>query len=546
MKKLLGILGTITLVGTGTTSVISCSNKADNNDDPDDQTQTAKDQKTLNAISKRASNELQQYASSNTLVDETKYDISFEKIYQMVTEDKPSVPVAVDNPDAVKILQLIRTGFDAEFDNVNRGIIDDYSNYYVTTKPLTIVDSSIGYNLNYINLGQLAKLTGVDIKNVNAVRLDFSFNFKVQFKELETRVPVTISYILTNNSEIVNTLLSGIITKIAKPIVNYFNQIKSIKIDTDQDFKDLYNNFNIIYSNNYKELDDIVMSKINTVIQTDSDLKPFKDNITFVDSEKILNLVSAPITDADAGNVAGSNAVFELIANHTTAHWSGEGFNPDQLTGKNFLKFYRSIMPIFQSSKGILKLGSFNVNLLKIQVAGFPLSGVVTNNNQNLEVNVEISDQGLDQKLINFGNIISAFNKHYQIKTYLPGKRSYFYVSTEIFDKMKKYLKINGKLQQMWTILMDDFKNSTDAVGLPDFNLFYLDESYKALTINSQLYYIDGDDNMLYPNGSYTPGETTGKNVYWTFDYRFGADKENSFIYSVYSGYKTLIGILKK
>ncbi|WP_419334439.1 hypothetical protein [Spiroplasma endosymbiont of Sarcophaga variegata] len=139
-------------------------------------------------------------------------------------------------------------------------------------------------------------------------------------------------------------------------------------------------------------------------------------------------------------------------------------------------------MPIFQTSKGILQLGSFNVKLLKVQVAGFPLSGVVAdNNNQNLNVSVEVSDQGLNKKLTNFGNIIAAFN-----------------------------------------------------------------ESYKALTTNAMLYYIDGNDNMLYPNASYKPGVTSGGNVYWTFDYRFGVDKDSSFIYSVYSGYRTSFGIIRE
>ncbi|MBH8623011.1 MULTISPECIES: hypothetical protein [Spiroplasma] len=515
--------------------------------EPTDEPAAAKDAKILNEISKRASNSLQKYASKKSMIDETNYDISFEKLYKMVTLTNPSVVLVIDNPDVAKILQLIRTGFNAEFENINREIINDYPNYYPTDEPLAVVENSINYQLNYIDLTQLAKITGVDVTNVNAVRLDFRFNFVVRFKSLETTVPVTISYVLTGNAKIVNDLLSGVVAKVAKPIVNYFNQIKSIKIDSNQDFKKLYDNFDIIYTNNYEELDTIVMHKLNELIKIDDDLAPFKDKITFVVSERMLNLVSASITEAAAGNAAGSNAVFDLVANRTTAKWSGEGFNPNQLTGQNFLNFYRSVMPIFQTNKGILQLGSFNVNLLKVQVAGFPLSGVVAdNNNQNLNVSVEVSDQGLNKKLTNFGNIIAAFNKYYRIETYLPGKRSIFHVPTNDFDKIKTYLKSSGDLKKMWSILEASFKKLSYANGLEDLNLFYLGESYKALTTNAMLYYIDGNDNMLYPNASYKLGVTSGGNVYWTFDYRFGVDKDSSFIYSVYSGYWTSFGIIRE
>ncbi|WP_419334441.1 lipoprotein [Spiroplasma endosymbiont of Sarcophaga variegata] len=323
MKKLLSILGTITLISTGTTFLISCSNKMTDDNEPTDEPAAAKDAKILNEISKRASNSLQKYASKKSMIDETNYDISFEKLYKMVTLTNPSVVLAIDNPDVAKILQLIRTGFNAEFENINREIINDYPNYYPTAEQLAVVENSINYQLNYIDLTQLAKITGVDVTNVNAVRLDFRFNFVVRFKSLETTVPVTISYVLTGNAKIVNDLLSGVVAKVAKPIVNYFNQIKSIKIDSNQDFEKLYDNFDIIYTNNYEELDTIVMHKLNEPIKIDDDLAPFKDKITFVDSERMLNLVSAPITEAAAGNVAGSNAVFDLVANRTTAKWSG-------------------------------------------------------------------------------------------------------------------------------------------------------------------------------------------------------------------------------
>ncbi|WHQ37287.1 lipoprotein [Spiroplasma sp. SV19] len=545
MKKLLSVLGTITLVGAGTTTVISCTNMIVDDNAPNDVSAAAKDAKVLNEISKRASNDLETYAAKKMMIDETKYDISFEKLYQMVSSEKPSAVIDVNNPDAAKILQLVRTGFNAEFDNINNAIINDYPNYYPTGEPLAVIENSVKYKLNYIDLKQLAKIINVDVTNVDAVRLDFSFNFNVQFKTLSTTVPIVISYVLTGDVEIVEKLLSGIIAKVVKPIVNYFNQIKSIKIDSNKDFRTLYDEFDIIYSNNYQKLDTIVTLKLEELIKTDPDLVPLKDQITFVDSEQILNLVSAPITDAAAGNVAGSNEVFNLIAKNTTANWTGEGFNPDQLTGQKFLSFYRSIMPIFETSEGILQLGSFNVNLLKIQVAGFPLSGVVTDNNQALNVSVEISVQGLDKKLTNFGNIISAFNKYYRIETYLTGKRSIFHVSTKDFDEIKKYLKSSGNLKKMWSILEESFKASSYAIGLEDLDLFRLGESYNALTANSMLYYVDGDDNMLYPKGSYEPGVTTGGNPYFTFDYRFGADKDSSFIYSVYSGYQTTFGLVR-
>lgn len=46
----------------------------------------------------------------------------------------------------------------AVFNNVNQQIINDYSNYYIDTKPIDLSEDSLKYNLDFIDTEELAKL----------------------------------------------------------------------------------------------------------------------------------------------------------------------------------------------------------------------------------------------------------------------------------------------------------------------------------------------------------------------------------------------------
>lgn len=101
-------------------------------------------------------------------------------------------------------------------------------------------------------------------------------------------------------------------------------------------------------------------------------------------------------------------------------------------------------MQFLQDTSKDLILGTFSINFNKIIVAWLPLLASGFNDNKPLIIKINISQDGLTTKLNNFGNLIVAFIKYYNVNLKRNATND-FYISQSLFDEIiKKYVK--GKI----------------------------------------------------------------------------------------------------
>ncbi|WP_338963674.1 hypothetical protein [Spiroplasma endosymbiont of Sarcophaga carnaria] len=167
-------------------------------------------------------------------------------------------------------------------------------------------------------------------------------------------------------------------------------------------------------------LDTIVQNELSTALQADSGLGDIRDSITYAPDEEILALLNSIINP-------DTNGVTPSLPEDEKYTWVNTGYAPDKLTPENFLTYYGEKLNILTSTTGPkLQLGQFKVNLAKVLVAGIPLAGVVLNDGKPFYINIGITRDGMINKIKNFGRIIAAFYKYYQItwdiKRYTEGR----------------------------------------------------------------------------------------------------------------------------
>ncbi len=288
----------------------------------------------------------------------------------------------------------------AFFNNINREIANKYSNYYPNSFPLNIGPDSVNFILNFIYVEKLGKLAYINPKGLKAVRLDFKFDVNIKFKKLETVVPFLIQYTITNDIDKMQKILKAVVEKISNSIIKFFNEKMSgdIIVYKHEAFKSIYDNFDLNYAYDHSMLDAIVQRELEEGLKKDDTLGELGENITYASDEKIL-ILSNSIINPD------TNGVTPVLLYDEKYAWVNTGYAPDKLTPENFLEFYGEK----------LQLGQFKINLAKILVAELPLSGIVVNDNKPIYINVGITRAEMIKKIENFGRIIAAFYKYFQI-----------------------------------------------------------------------------------------------------------------------------------
>ncbi|WHQ36642.1 hypothetical protein [Spiroplasma sp. SV19] len=513
MKKLMALLGISAFSVTGASTIVGCRQQQEEPDDSN--TGATKDLETLNKISQQVSNAFLEYASTKNTIDSTNYQTTFDELYTIVNETTPSKELDQKDPKVMSALQILKTSFMAVFNNNSQEIINEYSNYYIDTKPIILSEESFKYNLNFINTKKIADLfQNPTVKNAKAVRLDFSFSFTVKFKEISTTSSYFIQYVITDNPTAVKDILNGVVQKISKVIVKFFNTEGTFQIDKNNDFKPIYDNFNVNYTAGFADLDNIIFTKLQTALANDADLKDLIGSIKYNSSISLLTLLMSAINN----KTNGVDFVKESTASYV---WAGMGYQPYQITPENFVKFYRSLVDIFNTDKN-LNLASFNVNLSKIQIAGLPLSGVVINGGEALTVQIQITKDGLNNKLMEYGKLVTAFYKYFRIES---NKNSgVFHLSETAFNKILALSEYNYR--KVLRILIDDFKASADAKNLSWLDIFTTGNWVKRehnLTLNST------KDTFSLRRGAV-----------WNFDLTFGT---NNAVY--YTGWTSTLFTLE-
>ncbi|WP_425380061.1 lipoprotein [Spiroplasma endosymbiont of Stenodema calcarata] len=132
MKKLLSLLGVFSLSATSATGVVSCKPKTKTNDENTEE-QRIKDLETLQKIAIMAKNDLNEQLFKNN-IDSNNVSLLTE-IYQTVNKDKTSY--VLEQVKDVNIISYFNTVLNVVFDNINRKIAHEYSNYYHDSLPLS-------------------------------------------------------------------------------------------------------------------------------------------------------------------------------------------------------------------------------------------------------------------------------------------------------------------------------------------------------------------------------------------------------------------------
>ncbi|WP_425380095.1 hypothetical protein [Spiroplasma endosymbiont of Stenodema calcarata] len=528
MKKLLTLLGISVMMTGGSINMISCHKQK--NDGLDTNSSLQNDMLTFTKIASKVSSIITVYDNNGNLKDsETSSELT--AFYDLVNADQKQVEINSSDPNLSLGLENIKNGFRSIFDNLNFQITQEYSNYYLDTVPLTFLHKQSKFILNYIDLEKIGKLTGTSVEGVKAVQLQYNFMLNLRFKNLNQEMPVTMTYIITNKTDIIKKLLQNSIQEITKILINFFTNYQEVIIDTNDNFASIYNNFQINYSSDVRPLDNIFFSHLKTMIKTSSSIDPaVRDAIAYDDSgnKRLMRLVSGTITAENSGQIPETLD----IGNYQPALWAGEGINPPGLTAENFVKAYKKSLPIFNVGQGKMMLAKLNVNLNYISLYGLPLSGTLKINNQIFESNILISQQGLENKLINFGKIIVAFHKYYRIdlKKRLDNTRSdennfkntsVFHVGQKLFAEFKNDI---SSANAIFKRLLTNFKQSSIAENLNDIELFNMHNlaKDKALWIGGANDYnvIQNKIVFNYRNGSFCLAFTFGQNrmdsIYYT------------------------------
>ncbi|WP_101519215.1 hypothetical protein [Spiroplasma melliferum] len=458
MKKLMSLLGMAFFATAGFSPIMSCKTplKDDNNEGVE------KDIEILNKISQRAINNFSVYARTKNTINSTEYQNKFDKLYTMVNKETESKKLNQMDEDVKDALATLKNGFIAVFNNICNEIYNDYSNYYPDSKPIELLSDSLNYELTFIDMAQLKTiLYRPGLEKVKAVRLDFHFQFKANFKLLSTTSDYVIQYVITDNPEEMKVVLNGMVQKISRVIVNFFNTEGVFQIDKAPEFAKIYQNFDVNYTAGFANLDKIILEKLQRKIESDSELQKFVKNIKYNSSITLLSLLTSAINNTTNG--------VDVVRENTASYvWTGKGYQPDKITPENFVKFYRALVNVFNTGGQNLRLADFHVNLAKIQVAGFPLSGAVMNDGQALKVQVEITEEGLTNKLMEFGRLVVAFYNHFKLES--NEHSGVFHLSEEAFTEILN-LK-NRKYKDVLKILIDDFKEAYKGKNLPGLDIF--------------------------------------------------------------------------
>ncbi|MBH8623465.1 MULTISPECIES: hypothetical protein [Spiroplasma] len=518
MKKILTLLMGLSLTTTAVNTIISCTIKSNPEQADGGGLDYQGDLKILNTITKHIADSFQQYATEKTLIDINDYSIpEFENLFSMVSAAKPFQKLDRNDQQVEPALSALVNGFLAVFDNLNRKIADDYSNYYPDSVPMATDQSDMKFTLNYIDINKLGTLTNVDTNGLKGVRLDFKLQLKVKFKSLEPGMPFTFQYAITNDGVRMKKILTAVTGAVSKAIVKFFNTNGGdIIVNQNSAYRNIYDNFDLNYAYDHSMLDTIVQNELSTALQADSGLGDIRDSITYAPDEEILALLNSIINP-------DTNGVTPSLPEDEKYIWVNTGYAPDKLTPENFLTYYGEKLNILTSTTGPkLQLGQFKVNLAKVLVAGIPLVGVVLNDGKPFYINIGITRDGMINKIKNFGRIIAAFYKYYQItwdiKRYTEGRIQLEPKLHEMmFDNPQTYT-----YKKIWSVLLKKFKEDPKNQTLPDLDKFWVSTfSNKDIVMGHDIPNLPERGIYLFHQDHYNLGfqfgvNSTTNNIYYT------------------------------
>ncbi|KAI92925.1 hypothetical protein [Spiroplasma melliferum] len=532
MKKLFIIFSVVGLFITGITSKITSCRMIKYRDANYSNSNLQNDMLIWMKIASDISNEITNYDNNGNIKNSNEFP-ELNQFYNLVNQHNQSLVLDRSNAQINLGLRKFQNEFKEIFQKLNVKISETYQNYFNTLekKPLYHLEEEDKFTLTYVDLDKINKLTNTATTGVRAVQIQYEFMLDLSFKSLRQMRPFTVTYVVTNEPNEIKKILEKSIEKIKKYLINFFNNYEDVIVDQNNEFKSIYDDFEINYNNNVKPLDKIFIKQFNEKIKKNNAInQEIREAIAFdkTGNKYLMRLILGTVTAENSGQLPETAD----IGNYQPALWAGEGITPPGLTAENFVTAYKKSLPIFNVNDDHMILARLSVNLNFISLYGLPLAGTLKIDGKNFESNILISRQGLDNKLMNFGKIIVAFHKYYQVeikkrvstfKDEINFKHtSVFHVGEELFKKFKNNI---SSANAIFKELLNNFKQSSIAHNLPDLKLFNLYNLVKDKAVwigNNNYEVIQNRIVFNYYRGSFCLAFT------------FGLNRTNSIFYAAY------------
>ncbi|AOX43970.1 hypothetical protein S100390_v1c06330 [Spiroplasma sp. NBRC 100390] len=407
MKKLLTILTTVSLLTPTMDTIVSCNSKPKFIPDDDDSTQTTKDVEIMNNIKNKVLEQFKAFWNQKATIDINDYPDQVTKFQELVTNLKTNDGTVLIG-EAIRqwrFLDQLLTAFQTEFNNLNREIANEYSNYYLNTTPLSIEPNDISFTLQYINFDNLAKLITVDNNSIMGITINFNIKYQVKFKDFEQPDKINGLVVIANDLE----ALSGIQKNLENYFISFIDELlkkqKYEIIDTvNRDFDSIYGG-NTIWP--------IIMTELNA------------RKIAFKNSPSWNSFYSS---FGLARTVSKSDSVLS---------WAGEGYNKEKLTAENFLKYYkRKYFTASSQEDYYVKANITSFIPYSLTIENLPFNNKNSSKKLKTSIKVLIAKDFVDQKLNEFVETTLNLWQYYQIETY--NDKLVFKMNQNDFDNLVK------------------------------------------------------------------------------------------------------------
>ncbi|MFJ1522536.1 lipoprotein [Spiroplasma sp. ald] len=470
MKKLLSVLGVVTLAGTGVSNIVACHTKTKVKKEDT----TARDLEVLSEIQNKAVTAITEKIKEKMYVDSGKNNLA--KIYAKVDNGNSMYQLNLNNAEDKKLANYFINDFTKIFETVNYNLQNEYSNYFPNSMPLNFDEEHTVINVNFVNVEAIKNKfpAGINSEKFSAVRIDFKAAVSIKFKTLFSSFEISTIYNVSENTTVLKLLSDKATTFLIKNIQEYFKKLENADFSKNDIFKPLYDNVQWDFSEKTTALDERLKFSFKEYINSKKEFKNIE--ITYNAVELIEQVMK--------GDLSAKNKGFDSlkdnrnINNLTLANWfkGDEGSKTiENVTEGDFVNFYKNkIGPALNINEtDYLSLGTFKINLTYINIYGMGLSGNVKgSDDEDLMITLQLSKAAIDKKLNNWGKIIIAFWKYIN-SLKITTQAVELKVSNLLFKKLLDKNQRDG-LKEVTKMLLDNFKSSEATMDLEDIELFNL------------------------------------------------------------------------
>ncbi|MFW4370816.1 MAG: lipoprotein [Spiroplasma sp. hy2] len=534
MKKLLNVLGAVTLVGTGVSNIVACHTKTKTKKEDT----TASDFEVLSEIQNKAITAITEKIKEKMYVDSGKNNLA--KIYAKVDNGNSMYQLNLNNAEDKKLANYFINDFTKIFETVNYNLQNEYSNYFPNSMPLNFDEEHRVINVNFVNVEAIKNKFPVDInpEKFSAVRIDFKAAVSIKFKTLFSSFEISTIYNVSENTTALKVLSDKATTFLIKNIQEYFKNLENADFSTNDIFKPLYDNVQWDFSEKTTALDERLKFSFKEYISSKKEFQNIEITYNAVPLVDQLTKETLSVQKKSYDIIKDSRNIHDLELSQWFKDENRDGWKTNRgVTESDFVNFYKNKIGhgLNINEADYLDLGTFKINLTYINVYGMGLSGYAKNNDgEDLMVSLQLSKAAIDKKLNNWGKIIIAFWNYITNNELIHVRYGavQVVVSKLLFQKLLDKNQRDG-LKGTLKVLVDSFKSSKEATDLEDIELFNL-ISHPLFERVKGMKDKDGANNIvlewlhLYSKQNWAALFTFGKKLEYGLYYSFVGAKEKN------------------